>query len=122
MGTLTSETAGSVINGTVGIFPFNGFTETLSFRIILICFPRENLQALATLLAKRDHPPQLDRKSTRLNSSHTVISYAVFCLKKKKKNTDIKRLHKSDKQVNEKRERESNRLDTRPQHGRLTTI
>src|SRR5438034_8616098 len=29
---------------------------------------------------------RLDRKSTRLNSSHTVISYAVFCLKKKKKN------------------------------------
>src|SRR5260221_5388801 len=28
--------------------------------------------------------PVLDRKSTRLNSSHTVISYAVFCLKKKK--------------------------------------
>src|SRR5438034_8251858 len=28
--------------------------------------------------------PLLDRKSTRLNSSHTVISYAVFCLKKKK--------------------------------------
>src|SRR5262252_3746064 len=27
---------------------------------------------------------QADRKSTRLNSSHTVISYAVFCLKKKK--------------------------------------
>src|SRR5438132_9779209 len=29
-----------------------------------------------------------DRKSTRLNSSHTVISYAVFCLKKKKKAKD----------------------------------
>src|SRR5438034_4851205 len=28
--------------------------------------------------------PDRDRKSTRLNSSHTVISYAVFCLKKKK--------------------------------------
>src|SRR5260221_6156673 len=28
--------------------------------------------------------PVIDRKSTRLNSSHTVISYAVFCLKKKK--------------------------------------
>src|SRR5437870_10423329 len=28
-----------------------------------------------------------DRKSTRLNSSHVAISYAVFCLKKKKKNT-----------------------------------
>src|SRR5438132_4819147 len=30
------------------------------------------------------HPHSGDRKSTRLNSSHTVISYAVFCLKKKK--------------------------------------
>src|SRR5690349_21935691 len=29
--------------------------------------------------------PRLDRKSTRLNSSHVEISYAVFCLKKKKK-------------------------------------
>src|SRR2546427_7564796 len=28
--------------------------------------------------------PQIDRKSTRLNSSHSQISYAVFCLKKKK--------------------------------------
>src|SRR5437588_6261117 len=33
--------------------------------------------------------PDGDRKSTRLNSSHTVISYAVFCLKKKRKQTDI---------------------------------
>src|SRR2546426_11684511 len=31
------------------------------------------------------HGPPGDRKSTRLNSSHLVISYAVFCLKKKKK-------------------------------------
>src|ERR1022692_2914444 len=30
------------------------------------------------------YPPVIDRKSTRLNSSHLVISYAVFCLKKKK--------------------------------------
>src|SRR5438034_4171074 len=30
------------------------------------------------------HGGKRDRKSTRLNSSHTVISYAVFCLKKKK--------------------------------------
>src|SRR5438132_6762155 len=36
-----------------------------------------------------------DRKSTRLNSSHTVISYAVFCLKKKKK--------KKEKQKNTKK-------------------
>src|SRR5436309_15826862 len=32
-------------------------------------------------------PPDADRKSTRLNSSHVKISYAVFCLKKKKKKT-----------------------------------
>src|SRR5947207_5102279 len=32
--------------------------------------------------------PARDRKSTRLNSSHTVISYAVFCLKKKKHTSD----------------------------------
>src|SRR3712207_7182984 len=31
------------------------------------------------------YPPKKDRKSTRLNSSHANISYAVFCLKKKKK-------------------------------------
>src|SRR2546429_939858 len=34
------------------------------------------------------HPPR-DRKSTRLNSSHGYISYAVFCLKKKKKRINI---------------------------------
>src|SRR5438034_8791702 len=34
-----------------------------------------------------------DRKSTRLNSSHTVISYAVFCLKKKKKKTRTTKTH-----------------------------
>src|SRR3989454_9038280 len=38
------------------------------------------------LRGRRDHDYVLrDRKSTRLNSSHLVISYAVFCLKKKKK-------------------------------------
>src|SRR5256885_9849240 len=34
-----------------------------------------------------------DRKSTRLNSSHLVISYAVFCLKKKNKHVTHQRLH-----------------------------
>src|SRR3989475_4690396 len=32
---------------------------------------------------------RIDRKSTRLNSSHSQISYAVFCLKKKKKNNSL---------------------------------
>src|SRR5688572_32695284 len=41
---------------------------------------------------KSGHRPEwmiLDRKSTRLNSSHSQISYAVFCLKKKKKNITL---------------------------------
>src|SRR5256885_2415597 len=43
---------------------------------------------LALLIAAQTYgpqhlPPVIDRKSTRLNSSHLVISYAVFCLKKK---------------------------------------
>src|SRR2546429_6781772 len=37
-------------------------------------------------VAPPGNPVPLDRKSTRLNSSHGYISYAVFCLKKKKKN------------------------------------
>src|SRR5438132_7026403 len=45
----------------------------------------------AVFAAMLPEPPKSwirqDRKSTRLNSSHTVISYAVFCLKKKKQNT-----------------------------------
>src|SRR5258708_32042401 len=38
----------------------------------------------------RDCVIALDRKSTRLNSSHQIISYAVFCLKKKKKYTETR--------------------------------
>src|SRR3712207_7261821 len=46
------------------------------------------LVLFATALRRRTlvtRPALLDRKSTRLNSSHANISYAVFCLKKKKK-------------------------------------
>src|SRR3712207_8547620 len=38
--------------------------------------------------------PHLDRKSTRLNSSHANISYAVFCLKKKKNIANFNTAHK----------------------------
>src|SRR2546426_6904114 len=52
-----------------------------------------SLSTLDSLLDGRSAPlarffTRTDRKSTRLNSSHLVISYAVFCLKKKN-NTDI---------------------------------
>src|SRR5688572_32664162 len=39
--------------------------------------------------AETQRPEWADRKSTRLNSSHSQISYAVFCLKKKKKNQHV---------------------------------
>src|SRR5690606_41825053 len=41
-------------------------------------------QGLVNICSSAGHPNALDRKSTRLNSSHVKISYAVFCLKKKK--------------------------------------
>src|SRR5256885_5158184 len=40
----------------------------------------------------RSTPQRADRKSTRLNSSHLVISYAVFCLKKKKNYVPVPRV------------------------------
>src|SRR5690625_6561338 len=49
-----------------------------------------------------------DRKSTRLNSSHVAISYAVFCLKKKKKNTK----HKTDTKQKKKRPQSTRLEDT----------
>src|SRR2546422_3711796 len=45
-----------------------------------------------------------DRKSTRLNSSHGYISYAVFCLKKKKKNNRLSKLVQKQ-QIHRPRER-----------------
>src|SRR5215469_8184814 len=43
-----------------------------------------NIRVIRRFIAGRAHERRQDRKSTRLNSSHVEISYAVFCLKKKK--------------------------------------
>src|SRR5205809_6078890 len=48
-----------------------------------------DLDLLAVGRGTREGPLRQDRKSTRLNSSHGYISYAVFCLKKKKKKIKI---------------------------------
>src|SRR5260221_2726120 len=45
----------------------------------------DDRRILVVLVRPDQGNPDVDRKSTRLNSSHTVISYAVFCLKKKNK-------------------------------------
>src|SRR2546430_10086294 len=60
---------------------------------------RARVRGLAQLIACDTHPlivprvrvagDELDRKSTRLNSSHSQISYAVFCLKKKKESYSL---------------------------------
>src|SRR5256885_13225924 len=57
------------------------FPYTTLFRSF---WPRRTGAACVHCPLKRS-PADADRKSTRLNSSHLVISYAVFCLKKKKK-------------------------------------
>src|SRR5437899_5649920 len=59
------------------------FPYTTLFRSDRFSLPRESRQYVQALdgLVTRLHV--LDRKSTRLNSSHLGISYAVFCLKKK---------------------------------------
>src|SRR5260221_6291607 len=59
------------------------FPYTTLFRSPAWRFAMENLDVHVLAVAIEFSGPLADRKSTRLNSSHTVISYAVFCLKKK---------------------------------------
>src|SRR5258708_12582345 len=55
---------------------------------------RQRRGARAPVVTADEHHICIDRKSTRLNSSHQIISYAVFCLKKKTtKTTSIQPLH-----------------------------
>src|SRR5260221_3490843 len=74
------------------LFPYTTLFRSLSQSILLdIYTPEERGSAMAlfgvSVMVGPVLGPVIDRKSTRLNSSHTVISYAVFCLKKKKHGT-----------------------------------
>src|SRR2546429_3820999 len=62
------------------------FPYTTLFRSHLVRGNLSNLPIRPIDETDRGTCSQTDRKSTRLNSSHGYISYAVFCLKKKKKN------------------------------------
>src|SRR5262245_65344656 len=63
------------------------------------CVSRFDSWAAAALVPKAaEAPVRADRKSTRLNSSHLGISYAVFCLKKKKTQRDEREEEKKDSQ------------------------
>src|SRR3989338_9587852 len=76
------------------LFPYTTLFRSYSSTMIAI-----HQQQSCTIIAK----PQQDRKSTRLNSSHSSISYAVFCLKKNNNtssNNTIVRLHTDDTMEN----------------------
>src|SRR2546422_1111950 len=76
------------------LFPY---TTLFRSHAVVIQEPRRTGRAPPPSLSHPPPPPSTpipcegggDRKSTRLNSSHGYISYAVFCLKKKKKNNKI---------------------------------
>src|SRR5690554_7098300 len=72
-----------IAKGEEGLTPY-------TFDYILLCNKicgrsHYNMQAKVIVETPEEFNSWLDRKSTRLNSSHVRISYAVFCLKKKKK-------------------------------------
>src|SRR5258708_20102021 len=69
------------------------FPYTTLFRSVLKNWLNE-LEKAETETVFPNARGRVDRKSTRLNSSHQIISYAVFCLKKKKKRNVINRVRK----------------------------
>src|SRR3712207_6861092 len=70
-------------NASHSLLPFAFCLLPFAFRLLPFAFPLRQLSKIFVEAMRAD----LDRKSTRLNSSHANISYAVFCLKKKKSNT-----------------------------------
>src|SRR5258708_29329153 len=60
------------------------FPYTTLFRSVTHSEPWSMQEGDTILMSTDGFWAQVDRKSTRLNSSHQIISYAVFCLKKKK--------------------------------------
>src|SRR5688500_19607353 len=77
----------------VRFYPYAGLRHTIRLRsgrvyvrLSDICkdSPPDVIRALAWILVARLLGKRVDGKSTRLNSSHLIISYAVFCLNKKK--------------------------------------
>src|SRR5256885_12487932 len=71
------------------LFPYTTLFRSVPVETVQL-MEREQVDVLLDELLRHERARHIemgaDRKSTRLNSSHLVISYAVFCLKKKKKN------------------------------------
>src|SRR2546421_7440082 len=75
-------------------------------RSCLSCKVSSSDYSYSKLASRLSHGP--DRKSTRLNSSHDQISYAVFCLKKKKKNDNHTLLERNTTNLNTERDESTN--------------
>src|SRR5438552_14813692 len=71
--------------------------DSLMMRLAQLNYDRTNFD-IADKMKKYENELGLDRKSTRLNSSHQIISYAVFCLKKKKNKTKTNQ-HENEKKL-----------------------
>src|SRR2546427_8776402 len=75
------------------LFPYTTLFRSLLGGRVELGYAPENLGERAGFasedLGLQVREPALDRKSTRLNSSHSQISYAVFCLKKKKQSKNF---------------------------------
>src|SRR5258708_26886469 len=68
------------------LFPYTTLFRSIRTRVAL-CPGRREVRQVGGPVGV---PVHRDRKSTRLNSSHQIISYAVFCLKKKKADTSTR--------------------------------
>src|SRR5690625_6994581 len=78
----------SIISNMIVLFGVNVYWQSAVSGIVVVL--AISFGSISMMLRERRDRKQ-DRKSTRLNSSHVAISYAVFCLEKKKlKNEDIK--------------------------------
>src|SRR5690554_7400349 len=78
--------------------------HTFSYFCVLFSQEKgENIRLAISVSTKEDYDNVIeklrDRKSTRLNSSHVRISYAVFCLKKKKQKNKQKKTQKKTKKI-----------------------
>src|SRR5258708_38549093 len=68
------------------LFPYTTLFRSKPVHLVV---HENDLGDLACAVERQFPDAEIDRKSTRLNSSHQIISYAVFCLKKKKKKSNI---------------------------------
>src|SRR5256885_12214582 len=79
-----AQADGQVVVETSEALRRNGLSAASTLEEMCAVLQRMAVAQAVPQMAADASDPEADRKSTRLNSSHLVISYAVFCLKKKK--------------------------------------